>query len=68
MQRLQKVFDVMEENNLSFEIGRYGQVFVIDSTDSRKEYCIKDVEEPNEPMPSIPPMFEYKVVIEKNDE
>lgn len=60
MQKLEKVFKLMEEEGISFQIGRYGEIEIIHDSvvynlkDLDEEHCIND----------LPPFLDYKVTRE----
>jgi hypothetical protein len=66
---LDRLFNLMNEMGVSIEIGAYGRLTV---KHDGKEVDMVDIEQPadsdRQPISNIPPLFEYKLVFEKDDE
>jgi hypothetical protein len=64
-QKLEKVFALLHELNLSVEIRRYGTIHIKDG--DSPEYEMMDADN-GQPVFDFPPNFEYKLVYDNYDE
>jgi hypothetical protein len=60
--KVDKLLGLLEELNLEIHIGPYDTVCIVDKENCENNIYMRD-NESSEPVSSIPPMFEYKLVI-----
>ena len=66
MQKVERLYEVMEELGITIEYGGAGGLNIVDNTDS-KIYKLRDADS-GELEPQFPTGFEFKLTFEEDDE